>query len=90
MHLKLLVGEKLANLANHELFAKFFLTYIHRYSENVFGICTALAYLPNFSLHTNSFYLYGLPKISPSKIFPCVQYLHYTHMSMVTGHANWS
>ena len=40
-------GGKLANLADCELFAKIFLTNIHRYTKNVFGIiCT---YLPKFS-----------------------------------------
>ena len=34
------MGEKLVNSVNHELFAKNFLTNIHRYNENVFGICT--------------------------------------------------
>ena len=38
-------GETFANLANCELFAKIFLTNIHRYTEDVFGI----AHLPNFS-----------------------------------------
>ena len=32
--------KKLANLVNHELFAKVFLANIHRYAKNVFGICT--------------------------------------------------
>ena len=37
---KVLVGEKLVYSVNHELFAKHFLTNIHRHNENVFGICT--------------------------------------------------
>ena len=42
------MGEK---LANRELFAKIFLSNIHRmrYIENVLGLCTILAYSPNFS-----------------------------------------
>ena len=32
--------EKLADLANYELFAKKFLTNIHRYIKNALGICT--------------------------------------------------
>ena len=38
MHGKILVEEKLANLVTHELFTKIFLTNIHRYTKNVFGI----------------------------------------------------
>ena len=58
-----MVGEKLANLANHELFAKIFLANIHRCTENVYGIIICF----DFSLFTklfltNSFYLHGLPK----------------------------
>ena len=33
-------GGDLANLKNPELFAKIFLAIIHRYTENVFGMCT--------------------------------------------------
>ena len=38
---KFWLGKKLANLVNHELFAKslIFLTNIHRNKENVYGIC---------------------------------------------------
>ena len=39
-HREILVGKKLANLENPELFAKVFLAIIHRYTENVFSICT--------------------------------------------------
>ena len=42
--------EKIGEFANHELFAKIFLTNIHGYTKNVFGICTDLAYSPNFPL----------------------------------------
>ena len=48
---KILVGEK---SANRELFAKIFLTNIHRYTENVFGICTDCSLFTKFFL-TNSF-----------------------------------
>ena len=41
--------EKLVNLVNLELFAKNFLANIHRYTKNVFGICT------DFSLFTKFF-----------------------------------
>ena len=33
IHRKILVGEKLANLANRELFTKIFLANIHRYNK---------------------------------------------------------
>ena len=59
--------EKLANLANHELFGKDFLTNIHRYTLT---ICTDCSLFAKFFL-TNSFYLYGLTKFSPTKYFPC-------------------
>ena len=47
VHGKILAGEK---LANRELFAKIFLANIHRYTENVSGICTdcSLCILKNF------------------------------------------
>ena len=51
---------KLANSVNCELFAKIFLTHIHRYTENVFGICTDCSLFAKIFL-ANSFYLYGLP-----------------------------
>ena len=38
-------GGKLANLVNHELFAKNFLTNIHRCTNNVFGICSLFPFL---------------------------------------------
>ena len=65
VHRKILAGEKLANLANHELFVKVLLANIHK---NVFGICTDLFIHQVFL--TNNFYLYGLPK-SPCQIFLC-------------------
>ena len=49
---------------------KFFLTNIHRYIENVFGICTDCSLFAKLFL-TNSFYLYGSPKYSPAKYFMC-------------------
>ena len=54
--------------ANHEPFAKIFLANIHRYTENVLGICTDFSLFTKFFL-TNSFYLYSSPK------FSCVQYI---------------
>ena len=62
-----MVGEKLANLENHELFAKIFLVIIHRYTENVFGIFTHCNLFANSSpilltcmVHQN----FPLPKFS--------------------------
>ena len=51
---------KLTNLVNYELYDKVFLANIHRYTKNVFGICTDCSLFAKFFL-TNSFYLYGLP-----------------------------
>ena len=62
-HGKILAGEKLVNLENHKLFAKIFLAIIHRYTKNVFGICTDCNLFANFFLAKTS-YLYGLPKFS--------------------------
>ena len=53
-------GIKLVNLENHELFTKIFLANIHRYTKNVFGICTHCNLFANFFL-ANSSYLYGSP-----------------------------
>ena len=39
VHGKILVGEKLANLVNHELFTKIFHLNIHRYTKKCIGIC---------------------------------------------------
>ena len=41
---------ELKNLANHELFAKIFLTNIHRHTKNVLTYALTVAYSPNFSL----------------------------------------
>ena len=65
---------KLANLVNFELFVKMFFTNIHRYTENVFDICTDCSLFNIFFL-ANSFYLYGL-KFPPIKIFPCMVMLN--------------
>ena len=49
----------------------------HQYSQihqNVFGVCTDFSLFAKFFL-ANSFYLYGLPKISPAKVFACTVYL---------------
>ena len=59
--------EKLVNLENGEPFAKVFLTNIHRYTENVYGISTDCCLFAKFFL-ANSFYLHGLP----TKYFPCM------------------
>ena len=66
-------GEKLMYLANREQFAKIFLTNIHRYIENVFGMCTDFS--TNF--FANSFYLYGSPKLFPCTVVYAL--LHCTH-----------
>ena len=63
-------GGKFVNLANRELFTKNFLTNIHRYTENVFGIYTDCSLFTKFFL-TNSFYLYGLSKFSRVWCFVC-------------------
>ena len=64
VHRKKLAGEKLANHAyDHEPFTKIFLTNIHKYTKNVFGICTDFRLFTKFFL-ANSFYLYGLPNFS--------------------------
>ena len=56
-------------MANREPFAKLFLANIHRYTENVFGICTDFSWFVKFFL-ANSFYLFGSPKFLPCQIFP--------------------
>ena len=38
VHVKILAGEKLANLVNHELFTNIFIANIHKYTENVLCI----------------------------------------------------
>ena len=62
--------EKLLNLANCEPFTKIFLINIHRYTKNAFGICTDCNLFATL-FHPNSFYLYGSPNVSNTKIFPC-------------------
>ena len=61
IHREILAGEKLANLVNHELFARIFLAIWH----------TNYSYVYQHFL-TNSFYPYGTPKFSPTKYFLCV------------------
>ena len=68
---------KLANLANHELFAKNFSTDTPKMPC---GICTNCSLFTKFLL-TNSFYLYSSPKFSPTKYFPC------TVVGMVSWHS---
>ena len=65
VHGKLLVGKKMANLANRELFTKIFLNNIHRYTKNVFGICTDCSLFTKFSLP-----IVWFAKIFPHQIFP--------------------
>ena len=51
------------------LIAKIFLADIHRYTE-MYLAYELTSLLAKFFL-ANSFYLYGLPKFSPTKYFPC-------------------
>ena len=77
VHGKILVAEKkLVNLANHELFAKIFLTNIpHQYSSPIFTDTQKMhlayelivAYSSNFS--SPIALLYGSPKFPPAKYF---------------------
>ena len=61
--------EKLANLVNCKLFAKIFLTNIHRYTRMYLACALTVAYSQSFPcLHQ-----YGFSKFSPPK-FSCVQY----------------
>ena len=69
VHGKLLVGKKMANLANRELFTKIFLNNIHRYTENVFGICTDCSLFTKFSLP-----IVWFAKIFPRQIFPVYRF----------------
>ena len=62
-HRKIVAVEKLANFENPALFAKIFLAIIHRYTKNVFSICTHCNLFANFFL-ANTSYLYGSPKFS--------------------------
>ena len=50
VHEKILVEEKLVNLAIRESFAKIFLANIHRYTENIYGICTDCCLFTKFFL----------------------------------------
>ena len=59
IHRKFLAGEKLVNLVNHKLFTKMFIVNIHRYTNNVFGICTDDCNLFAKFFLANNFYLYG-------------------------------
>ena len=73
VHKKHLAEEKLVNLTMSYVFANS--NYFHRYTENVFGIWTDCNLFTKFFL-ANSFYLYGSPKFSPAKYFPCVVYVY--------------
>ena len=66
------MGKKLANLENPELFAKFFLAIIHRYNENVFGICTYCSLFANSS----PIPLTCVHQIFSLSKFSCVWYLY--------------
>ena len=57
-----------ANLENHELFAKIFPPNIYRYTKNVLGYGLTVASLPNFSLP-----IAGSSKFSHAPKFPHVQ-----------------
>ena len=65
---EILVGKKLANLANCEPFAKIFLTNIHRYTETYMAYALTVAYSPNFFLPIPITYMihqnFPLPNIS--------------------------
>ena len=63
------VGEKLANLANCELFANIFLANIHRYTENVFDICTDCSLFTTFSYTCTVCQNFLLPNISHVQYF---------------------
>ena len=69
VHEKILVGDNLANLENCELFAKFFLINIHRYTINVFGILLTVVHPPNFP--SPIVFTVWFAKISHTKYFPC-------------------
>ena len=63
VHGKYLAEEKMVNLENCELaICQNFLANIHRYTKNVFGICTDCSLIVNIYL-ANTFYLYSLPNI---------------------------
>ena len=69
--------EKLANLANSELFAK--INFPRQYTETVYGICIDCTLFAKFFL-ANSFCLYSSSKFYPTKYFPCtVTILMYVH-----------
>ena len=65
VHRKYLAGRKLADLVNHELFAKIFLTSIHRYTKNVLGNNTDCSLFAKIFLLLTWF-----TKIFPRQIFP--------------------
>ena len=60
--------EKNGEFGNCELFAKNFLANIHRYTKNVFGMCTDCSLLAKFFL-TNSFTCMVLTKIFLCTVF---------------------
>ena len=78
-------GEKMTNLVNWELFAKIFLANIHKYTENVRGICPDCSLFAKF-FRANNFYLYSLPKFPlPNMYFPRTVYYKSTLKVLVKG-----
>ena len=71
---KILVGEKLAILANRELFAKIFLTNTHRYTKMYLAYALTVAYSPNFSLPIAFTYMV-CQNLPPSPKFFLVRYV---------------
>ena len=77
--------KKLAILVNHELIAKIFIANIHRYTKNVFGICTYCTYSSNCSLPTafNCMVCRNLPMYTELKIVVCYRSFHFpTHFGI--------
>ena len=72
--------EKLANLGNRELFAKIFLANIHRYTENVYDICT------DCSLFTKPIaFTCMVHQNLPCQIFPMYGILQSQQIAIVIG-----
>ena len=72
--------KKLPNVADHEPFPKIFLTNIHRYMENTYGICTdccLFAFPIAFTCMVHQ----------PTKYFPCTVYpiQHHYHLCLYTN-----
>ena len=70
-------GKKLVNLANCELFTKIFLANVHRYTENVFGMCTdSSLFIKIFLANTAFTCIVWFGKIFPAKVFLCMVFLN--------------